>query len=61
MAERFSDRIQHCDMCLKKDCAYNRVGNMKGCHWVTALCKICRPKFEKREKDFIDWLEPSTK
>ncbi len=48
-------------MCLKKDCAYNRVGNMKGCHWVTALCKICRPKFEKREKDFIDWLEPSTK
>jgi len=44
----------------KYEIAYNRVANMKDCHWITALCKTCRPKFEKK-KDFIDWLEPSTK
>jgi len=45
---------------MKEESAYNRVANMKDCHWITALCKTCRPKFEKK-KDFIDWLEPSTK
>lgn len=49
----------------KYDIAYNRVANMKAkgegretTEWwqVAAVCKSCRPKFEKRE-DFVSWME----
>lgn len=68
MAERFSDRVTECGSCGKNN-AYNRVANMsvKGedrerTEWweVVAVCKTCRPKFEKR-KDFESWMEPTKK
>lgn len=68
MAERFSDRVTECGTCNKTN-AYNKVANMsaKGegrekteWHQVVAVCKGCKPKFEKRE-DFVSWQEPSSK
>ena len=68
MAERFSDRVTECGTCGKNN-AYNRVANMsaKGegrekteWHQVVAVCKTCRPKFEKSEY-FVDWMEPTKK
>jgi hypothetical protein len=66
MAEKFSDRVTQCGTCGKNN-AYNRVANMsaKGdgkerTSWwqVVAICKACKPKFEKSEY-FESWHEPT--
>ena len=68
MAERFSDRVTECGTCGKNN-AYNRVAEMsaKGegrekTEWyqVVAICKTCKPKFEKGEH-FVCWMEPTKK
>lgn len=66
-SERYSDRATMCDTCGQGE-AYQRIANMSAksegkertdWHQVIAVCKGCRPAFEKRT-DFEGWCSPAT-